>query len=80
MFDNMVNELSMASQWEKQGVTVTLDNYLQWQKEFSFDALRNRRFGQSFCNHFNIQDYRVFYERDWVKCDTMIRSDWICRP
>jgi len=60
--------------------TISMDSYLDWQKEYTFDALRDLRYGQSFCNQFNVQDNRIFYERDWVRCDVIIRSEWLERP
>jgi hypothetical protein len=60
--------------------TISMDSYLDWQKEYTFDALRDFRYGQSFCNRFNVQDNRIFYERDWVRCDIIIRSEWLERP
>ena len=59
---------------------ISLDQYEQWQKEFTFDALQDLRYGQSFCNKFNIQDNRIHYEQDWVRCDVLIRREWIERP
>lgn len=55
-------------------------NYLEWQKFYTWDALNDQRYGQSFCNHFGVTDYRIFYERDWIRCDTIIRSEWLARP
>ena len=59
---------------------ISHDNYEQWRKQYTWDALMNLRYGQSFCNHFGIQDNRLYYERDWVKCDSIIRVDWLARP
>lgn len=54
-------------------------NYLKWQKFYSWDALVDQRYGQSFCRQFGVTDNRLYYERDWVKCDTIIRSEWLAR-
>ena len=59
--------------------TISADNYEQWKKQFTFDALKNQRYGQSFCNRFNITDNRIFYERDWTRCDRIIRREWLAR-
>jgi len=59
--------------------TISTDNYEQWKKLFTFDALKNQRYGQSFCNYFNITDNRIFYERDWARCDRIIRREWLAR-
>lgn len=59
--------------------SVSIDNYKRWKKQFTFDALKNKRYGQSFCDRFNISDNRIFYERDWTKCDRIIRREWLAR-
>lgn len=56
------------------------DKYEQWQKEYVWDALQDQRFGQSFCNTFNIKDNIIYYERDWVRADAYIRRHYIARP
>ena len=59
--------------------TVSLEEYQQWQELYTWDAIQDQRYGQSFCNHFDITDHRLFYERDWVRCDQMIRREYIRR-
>lgn len=56
---------------------ITQSEYQQWRREFCFDALKNMRYGQSFCNHFNITDYRIFYDSDVERCDQLIVRDWV---
>ena len=56
------------------------DKYEQWQKEYVWDALQDQRFGQSFCNTFNIKDNIIYYERDWVRADAYIRRNYLERP
>ena len=82
MFDTMVTQLLTKFDLPTQVVEtpISLDQYEQWQKEFTFDALQDLRYGQSFCNKFNIQDNRIHYEQDWVRCDVLIRREWIERP
>lgn len=58
---------------------ISQDNYEQWQKQYSWDALTSQRYGQSFCNYFNITDYRIFHETNWLVCDTVIRREWLAR-
>jgi hypothetical protein len=36
-------------------------DYEQWKRNSVFDNLRGLRFGQSFCNHFDIEDAILFY-------------------
>ena len=79
MFESMVANL-MDTQNYSEPHSITMDDYLAWQKEYTFDALQDLRYGQSFCNKFNVQDNRIFYERDWIRSDVFIRSEWIERP
>ena len=57
--------------------TIGLDNYEQWKKQYTWDAMSGQRYGQSFCNHFGITDHRIFYETNWKTCDTVIRREWL---
>jgi hypothetical protein len=77
MFDQMIRSLTADAEEIK---TVSLEEYQQWQELYTWDAIQDQRYGQSFCNHFDITDHRLFYERDWVRCDQMIRREYIGRP
>ena len=35
--------------------------YEQWKRNLVFDNLKGLRFGQSFCNHFDIEDALLYY-------------------
>jgi hypothetical protein len=78
MFDQMITNLTAEPTVAIK--TVSLEEYTQWQELYTWDAIQDQRYGQSFCNHFNITDHRLFYERDWVRCDQMIRREYIERP
>ena len=80
MFNSMIQDLLSQHDPKSTSWPITLEEYESWQKLYTFDALQDLRYGQSFCNHFDIQDHRIFYERDWVRCDSLIRSVWIERP
>jgi len=56
---------------------ITKDDYLSWKKEFSFEALKGIRYGQSFCNRFSVQDYVLFYMIDTKRADLHIREQYI---
>lgn len=77
MFDTMLAQLLPKNRVES--TPVTWDNYEQWKKQYTFEALKNQRYGQSFCNWFNITDNRIFYDRDWRRCDRIIRSEWLAK-
>ncbi len=80
VFASMTTDVMHTRDHTATSNTISMDSYLDWQKEYTFDALLDLRYGQSFCNRFNVQDNRIFYERDWVRCDIIIRSEWLERP
>ena len=52
----------------------------KWRQEFSFNALHGLRYGQSFCNHFNITDNILFYAlTDPAQADTYIEKHYLAR-
>jgi len=78
MFAHMVEDLMKEPLSEI--VKIQLKDYENWQKQYTWDALQNIRYGQSFCNQYNITDLRLYYSRDWVFCDRLIRKEYITRP
>jgi hypothetical protein len=77
IFETMFAQLAAKPSTEIKAIST--DNYEKWKKLFTFEALKNQRYGQSFCNYFNITDNRIFYERDWSRCDRIIRKEWLAR-
>ena len=78
MFDSMIH--SLVAELKPNAEPIKLVDYESWQKLYTFDALQDQRYGQSFCNHFGIQDHRIYYDQDWQRCDALIRREWIERP
>ena len=76
MFDAMIRELAAHPTPD---VTITVTEYNQWKRLYTFDGLKGQRYGQSFCNHFDIQDHRVFFDQDWQRCDEIIQRDWLIK-
>lgn len=74
---HMLRDLMKSQHNSTQSHSITESNYVAWQKMYTWDALVDKRYGQSFCNHFDITDHRLYYERDWVKCDRLIRREWL---
>ena len=60
-------------------VKVTKKEYEDWKRQFTADALLGLRYGQSFCNFFNVTDNLLYYtgKNDW--CDTYIKDHYIER-
>ena len=81
-FDNLVRDMVDCA--TKQGArfvpnSISRSRYEQWKKQFTFDALKNQKYGQSFCNYFGIVDKRILYESNWLVCDTVIQREWLAR-
>ena len=57
--------------------TVSVEDYEAWRYGYLFDALQNLRYGQSFCNHFDITDNILFYARDHEDADDYIRKHYV---
>lgn len=76
VFANMVYELSGIGQ---QSTALTQENYGQWQQQFTWDALYGQRYGQSFCNYFDVNDRRLYYSTDQQWCDRLIQSEYLGR-
>lgn len=57
--------------------TVSVEDYEAWRYGYLFDALQNLRYGQSFCNAFDITDNVLFYEKDRDWADNYIRKHYV---
>ena len=78
-FAQIANQLVNSQQYQRLFVPqIFEEDYQQWKKEFTFDAIKNSvRYGQSFCNTFNIQDNILYYERDPERADQYIRQCYV---
>lgn len=56
---------------------ITKTKYTQWNAGFLFDGLRNLRYGQSFCNKFNIKDNILYYAASASDADKYIRANYV---
>ena len=55
---NILEQLQRGAQPDQ---CITMSEYRDWQRGYIFDGLRNLRYGQSFCNHFDITDNILYY-------------------
>lgn len=79
-FENMTADLlAIDARTERQN-SITVEEYEIWKKEFVFDGIRGMRYGQSFCNHFDITDYVLFYKTDWGSADQHIKAVYLAKP
>ena len=80
VFENMTADLlAMDARVERRNSILRVE-YDAWRDEFVFDGIRGMRYGQSFCNHFDITDYVLFYMLDWDKADQHIRKLYLVQP
>jgi len=60
---------------------ISLDQFTKWKNQYSFDGLRGLRYGQSFCNQFDISDNILYYTTfDVAQCDAYIMKTYIEPP
>jgi hypothetical protein len=79
VFEKMTADLlAMDAKVERQN-SILQAEYDAWRDEFVFDGIRGMRYGQSFCNHFDITDYVLFYMLDWDKADQHIRKLYLAK-
>jgi hypothetical protein len=57
-FDQLV---AFADQKGRVQEPIKKETFEQWKQTFTFDALHGLRYGQSFCNTFNITDNLLYY-------------------
>jgi hypothetical protein len=69
--------LTIPHNYPRDNAPVESMDYQQWRQEAVFDILRGVRYGQSFCNRFDITDNILFYERDPEWADVYIRKTYI---
>jgi hypothetical protein len=69
--------LTIPHNYPRDNAPVESVDYQQWRQESVFDLLRGLRYGQSFCNRFDITDNILFYERDPEWADVYIRKTYI---
>ena len=79
-FENMTADLmNMAARVDRQH-SITEAEYSEWKRAFTFEGIKGARYGQSFCNHFDITDYVLFYKLDWDSADQHIRTVYLEKP
>jgi len=77
MMQQLIDELMLAQHGRPAQELLTQESFDQWCHGYIFDAMRDQRFGQAFCNHFGITDNHVFYERDIAKCQVLIQERYL---
>ena len=80
VFENMTADLMNMVEGVDRQHSITHAAYEAWRLNFTFDGIRGLRYGQSFCNHFDITDYVLFYKLDWDSADQHIRTVYLEKP
>jgi len=60
-------------------IRVTKEQYEDWKRQFTADALLGLRYGQSFCNRFGITDNLLFFTREINWCEHYIEAVYLAR-
>lgn len=77
-FEHIVAQLDMTpAKTTYTNRTVSASEYQDWRTYFSWHALQGKRIGQSFCEHFDITDYRIYYDSDVERCLGLIEKDYV---
>ena len=76
MLAYLVEEIIRANE-AKPNKKVSLKDYDSWAAGFIFEAMRDQRYGQSFCNRFDIHDNILYYARTVEEADQYIRKNYI---
>lgn len=69
-----VGELMTAPTTNKK---VSKLEYAHWARGFIFEAMRDQRYGQSFCNRFDIQDNILYYSTSVDDADRYIQENYL---
>ena len=79
-FENMTADLMNMAEGVDRQHSITEADYSEWKRAFTFEGIKGLRYGQSFCNHFDITDYVLFYKSDWASADLHIRAVYLAKP
>ena len=72
---SMVDEINQKSNLDYK--SISNQEYEAWKYLSILDGLRGHRFGQSFCHHFDVTDYILYYTRDINRCDKHIKQYYV---
>jgi hypothetical protein len=76
MFKQMVQAMTEAPP-PVTGITITEEQYDQWQQEYIFGCLQGEKYGESFCMHFGIVDYILVFSNSFKEADAYIKRTYI---
>jgi hypothetical protein len=77
-FENMVHDLVELVDGSKLYHTITDSQYEDFKKQWTFDAIAGKRYGQAFCDYFNIASTTPLYHfRDTWLCEHWIKDNYL---
>jgi hypothetical protein len=79
-FEYMTADLMAIDNKVNRAYSISPAEYDEWKRAFTFEGIKGARYGQSFCNHFGIVDYVLFYRTNWVTSDLHIRTVYLAKP
>jgi hypothetical protein len=79
-FEYMTADLMAIDNKVNRAYSITEAEYNEWKRAFTFEGIKGARYGQSFCNHFDITDYVLFYKLDWDSADLHIKAVYLAKP
>ena len=56
---------------------ISQEDYRTFVFNYTYNKYPHQRFGQAFCNHFNITDSEVFYEENFDKSSKLIEYKYL---
>ena len=77
MIKHLEEDLMIAQHGRTAKEELTEESYQRWDHGFIFDAMRDQRYGQAFCNHFGVTDNLLFYERNIQRARDRIRQHYL---
>ena len=78
VLSSLVSLLEQVTQMPQDDITISTQMYEKWRENFLFETLQySTRYGQSFCNKFDITDYILYYMRSIEQADKHIRKHYV---
>lgn len=75
---SLISLIEQATKVPQPDFKITETDYFAWKEGFLFETLQyGLRYGQSFCNRFDITDYILYYMRDITSAEKHIRKYYV---
>jgi hypothetical protein len=74
---SIANQLAVASTERPRRRRISKTLFQKWREHFTLDGLRGLRYGQSFCNYFDISDNILYHLGSAQQADQYIRAYYL---